>query len=188
MSCCNEDLHDEILKLEENINCPFCDEELNDISLERQQCCDEMCVIKDSCEMNVCPSCGSVYGYSNAFEYVDFYRSRHKIRRKSVYHRKYHIQNVLINLRQKHHIDVSYNQPQKIEKVFKEIGKVNDLVYENRKRMISINYILRKLFSLMNKPFDMIPITKSKKTLKIYHEFWNKILSLKGEEINRIIN
>ena len=40
--------------------------------------------------------------------------------------------------------------------------------------MISINFILRKLFLSMSMPFDMIPITKSKKTLKIYYEFGTK--------------
>ena len=119
--------------------------------------------------------------------YIDFYKSRYKIRRKSVYHRKYHIQNVLIYLRQKFDIEMSYVEQQKIERIFNEISEVNDLVYDKRKRMISVNYILRKLFSSMNKPFDITPMTKSKKTLKIYHEFWNKILSLKGDEIERII-
>ena len=161
---CDEKIHYGLKN--EYIFCPFCDEQLNDISPKKEQCCDNMSVMKDISEMNVCASCGSVLGYNIVKEYVDFYDNRHKIRRKSVYHRKYHIQNVLINLRQKHDIDVSYDQQQKIEKVFKEIGQVNDLVYENRKRMISINSILRKLFLLMNKPFDMIPITKSKKTFE----------------------
>ena len=186
MSCCNEDLHETIM-LQENIMCPFCDEQLNDISPQKEQCCDNMSVVKDISEMNVCTSCGSVHGYGNAEEYIDFYKSRYKIRRKSVYHRKYHIQNVIIDLRQKFDIEMSYIEQQKIERIFNEISKVNDSVYEKRKRMISVNYILRELFLLMNKPFDMIPITKSKKTLKIYHEFWNKILSLKGDEIKRII-
>ena len=171
---CDEKIHYGLKN--EYIFCPFCDEQLNDISPKKEQCCDNMSVMKDISEMNVCTSCGSVLGYNIVKEYVDFYDNRHKIRlSQKISHTKI---NVLINLRKKHDIDVSYDQQQKIEKVFKEIGKVNDLVYENRKRMISINYILRKLFLLMNKPFDMIPITKSKKTLKIYHKFWNKILIL----------
>ena len=178
----------EFHKITEDSICPFCDERLNDISPQKEQCCDNMYVVKDISEMNVCKSCGSVHGYGNAEEYVDFYKSRHRIRRKSVYHRKYHIQNVLINLRQKFNIEMSYIQQQKIERIFNEISKVNHLVYKKRKRMISVNFILRKLFSLMNKPFESIPITKSKRTIKIYDEFWNKILSLKGDEIERIIN
>ena len=145
MSCCNEDLH-EILMTEENITCPFCDEQLNDISPKIEQCCDEMSIIRDLSD--VCESCGSVYGYGNAEEYVDFYQSRHKIRRKSVYHRKYHIQNVLINLRQKFKIEMSYTKQQKIERIFSEISKVNHLIYGKRKRMISVNFILCKLFLL----------------------------------------
>ena len=54
--------------------------------------------------------------------------------------------------------------------------------------MISVNFILRELFSLMNKSADKIPITKSKNTLNIYKEVWNKIMSLKCDEIDRIIN
>ena len=102
--------------------------------------CDEMYVIKDSCEMNVCQSCGCVYGYDIVKEYVDFYKSRHRIRSKSIYHRKCHIQNILINLRQKYEIEISYIQQQKVERIFDEVGKIDHLVYEKRKRMISINF------------------------------------------------
>ena len=45
--------------------------------------------------MNVSINCGLVYGYDYVTEYFNFYDNMHRIRRKSVYHRKYHIQNVL---------------------------------------------------------------------------------------------
>jgi len=47
--------------------------------------------------------------------------------------------------------------------VFVEIGKILNEVNGTRKRMISINFILRKVLSMMNLPFDNIPISESKK-------------------------
>ena len=48
----------------------------------------------------VCINCGQVHDYLTADEYVDFYENRHKIRKRSVYHRKYHIINVMNDIAQ----------------------------------------------------------------------------------------
>ena len=48
----------------------------------------------------VCINCGQVHDYLTADEYVDFYENGHKIRKKSVYHRKYHIINVMNDIAQ----------------------------------------------------------------------------------------
>ena len=45
--------------------------------------------------MNTCVNCSLVDGYDYAEEYFKFYDNMHKIRKKSVYHRKYHIENVM---------------------------------------------------------------------------------------------
>ena len=42
-----------------------------------------------------CTNCGYVHGFKSANEFVDFYENRHRIRKKSVYHRKYHILNAM---------------------------------------------------------------------------------------------
>ena len=53
--------------------------------------------------------------------------------------------------------------------------------------MISINYILRHALQLMGLPYDKIPISKSKKTLAFYDQYWVKIMTLIGDKIKTII-
>ena len=55
-----------------------------------------MKLIKD--KLLVGKTCGQVHDSLTADEYVDFYENRHKMKRKSVYHRKYHILNVINDL------------------------------------------------------------------------------------------
>ena len=59
---------------------------------------------------------------------------------KSVYHREYHINNTILDITQKYNIEISYHQKHKIDRVFREIGKIINEVNGNRKRMISINF------------------------------------------------
>ena len=113
--------------------------------------------------MSVCRSCGIVHEHNSSTEYIDFYENRHKMKRKSVYHRKYHINNVLIDFSFKHNITFSVKQKNKIDRVFVEIGKILHRVNDERKRMISINFILRKVLKMMGLPFNKIPISKIKK-------------------------
>ena len=42
---------------------------------------------------NVCTICGIVHGYQVATDYVDFHENVHRIKRKSVCDRKYHLEN-----------------------------------------------------------------------------------------------
>ena len=42
--------------------------------------------------------------------------------------------------------------------------------------LININYIIKQILSDMQINTDYIQITKSKKTLEFYHNYWNKIL------------
>lgn len=51
-------------------------------------------------EMNVCQNCGIVDSYDFIPDYNDFNENKHKIRRKSVYHRKYHIENILLVIKE----------------------------------------------------------------------------------------
>ena len=106
--------------------------------------------------MQVCRSCGIVKGYNIASEYVDFYENRHKLKRKSVYHREYHINNTIIDIEQKYNIKISTCQKNKIDAIFCEIGKILYEVNGTRKRMISVNFIMRKIFKMMGIPFENI--------------------------------
>ena len=184
---CNKDIHDE-LKESGDIVCPFCDQKLED-SLEKPtdlECCVEQDFITTD-GMQVCRSCGIVKGYNIASEYVDFYENRHKLKRKSVYHREYHINNTIIDIEQKYNIKISTCQKNKIDAIFCEIGKILYEVNGTRKRMISFNFIMRKIFKMMGIPFENIPIGKSKKTLAFCDKYWKHIMLLIGNKIKFII-
>ena len=127
-------------------------------------CCKSPEIINDN-RMSVCNKCGIVQGYNYVKEYVDFHQNRHRFIRKSVYHREYHINNKLLDIKQKYKIILTYQQQNKIDRVFTEIGKILNQVNGTRKRMISVNFILRKVLSMMGIPYEKIPISKSKKNI-----------------------
>ena len=190
---CNNDLHDSLVDIGE-ISCPFCfinledsDEKPQDRLAKYDLCCDCQEIINNS-GMVVCRSCGSVHRYETSVEYVDFYENKHKMKRKSVYHRKYHISNILTDLSVQNKIVISVEQKNKILRIFAEIDKIIPNINEIRKRIISVNFILRKIFKLLSIKFDNLPITKSKKTLASYEKYWNHINRLIGDKIKKIIN
>ena len=53
--------------------------------------------------------------------------------------------------------------------------------------MISIQYIVRKLFVMLGLPYENIRITKSKKTLAFYESYWEELYALIGGVIQKII-
>ena len=120
-------------------------------------------------------------------EYVNFYENIHRFIRKSVYHREYHINNILLDIEEKYNIKISNCQKQKIDAIYVEIGKVLNEVNGTRKRMISVNFIMRKIFKMMGIPYKNIPISKSKKTLAFYNKYWASIMSLIGDKIRSIL-
>ena len=87
------------------------------------QCCVEqnMATING---MNTCVNCGLVDGCDYVTEYFNFYDNMHRIRQKSVYHRKYHIENILNCISFENDIELTYHQREQIYKVFVEIDSV----------------------------------------------------------------
>jgi len=75
----------------------------------------------------------------------------------------------------------------KICRVFNEIGKILLQVNGKQKRMINLKFILRKMFEMMGLTYDNIQISKSKKPLAFYQEYWDNILLLVGNEIKSIV-
>ena len=113
----------------------------------------------------------------------------HKIRKKSVYHRYYHIDNVMNIISFKNNIQLTQKQINQIHKVFVEIDCVLHEVNDGRKRMISIKFIMKQLFKMLGLPYKDIQVTKSKRTLKYYKQYWKKVQSLLvGDKIQPIIN
>ena len=137
--------------------------------------------------MNICVNCGLVHGYDYVTEYVNFYDNMHRIQQKSVYRRKYHIENVLDSISNENNIQLTYHQREQIHKVFVEIDSVLHEVNDGHKRMISIKYVIKQLFKMLGLPYKDINVTKSKRTLTYYKQYWKKVQSLIGDRIQSII-
>ena len=183
---CNSDIHDYLKESE--VVCPFCDEKIEDSNKKPKddECCDNQEVITTD-GMQVCRSCGVIQGYTYVKEFLDFYENRHRFIRKSVYNRKYHVNNNILKIQEKYGIELSNSQKNKIDSIYVAIGNVINDVNCTRKRMISINFIMRKIFKMMGIPYKNIPISKSKKTLAFYDRYWTKIMFLIGDNIKSII-
>ena len=137
---CNTDIHIELIEMGENY-CPFCCEELMEVDVkQRDECCQQQDLINDNHEI-VCRNCGIVQGYQPVREFIDFYKNRHKLRRKSVYHRKYHIINIILNM----NLRISYNDKEEIFRIFDKIEKLTPLIDSKRKRLISVNFLLKQI-------------------------------------------
>ena len=160
---CNIDLHENLIE-SGDIVCSSCDFQLTYVKQKplRYDCCESPEIINDNL-MLVCRSCGIVQGYDSSTEYVDFYENRHKMKRKSIYYRKYHINNVLTDLCSKYRITFSVEQKNKIMRIFSVIGKILPQINGERKRMISVNFILAKILKMMKLPHSYVKVTKSKK-------------------------
>ena len=61
-------------------------------------------------------------------------------------------------------------------------------VGDGRKRIMSIKYIIKQLFKMLGLPYKDINVTKSKRTLKSYEQYWEKIQSLIGDRIQSMVN
>ena len=187
---CEIGIHEAFIELKQNI-CPFCkqpleDEKKCDIIEEYYLCCDCREIIINNGYI-VCKNCGIVQGYKKAKEFINFYENLYRIRRKSVYHRKYHLNNILMDISTKHNITFSVEQKNKIMRIFSEIGKILPQINGERKRMISLSFILVQVLRMMDLPFNKIPISKSKRTLNSYQEYWEKMMILIGDIIKGII-
>ena len=173
---CDMELHEGLIELGDVV-CPFCkrtleDEKPRDRSAKYDLCCDCQDIINDS-GLIVCRSCGVVQGYKTAREFVNFYENLHRMKRKSVYHRKYHLNNILMDISTKHNITFSIEQKNKIMRIFSEIGKILPQINGERKRMISLNFILRQVSRMMCLPFE---------------KYWTQIILLIGDRIKGIID
>ena len=188
---CEIGIHEAFIELKQNI-CPFCkqpseDEKKCDIIEEYYLCCDCREIVINNGYI-VCKNCGIVQGYKKAKEFINFYENLYRIRRKSIYHRKYHLNNILMEMSLKQNIKFSIEQRNKILRIFYEIGVILDQIKGVRKRMISLSFILVQVLRMMDLPFNKIQISKSKRTLNSYQEYWEKIMILIGDKIKGIID
>jgi len=67
---------------------------------------------------------------------------------------------------------------QRIHDIFRKIDRIMPQINGVRKRMININFNLKKFFEYFDLPSDNIPIKRSKKTLLMYEYYGSKIINL----------
>ena len=126
---------------------------------------------------------------STADEYVDFYENRHRIKRKSVYHRKYHILNVINDIAHNNNIQVGYYNREKILRIFRLIDQVIPQVNNfRRRRLISVNFIIKQIFDILGVEYKIIPITQSKNTLRYYENWRKRVYILIKADISRLVS
>ena len=124
-----------------------------------------------------CQNCGLVDHVIYKNDYIDFYENMYKMRKKSTYTRKYHVKNVLTDIELKNELGISRDIINRVCKKFDLISMVLHIVNKDRRRIISMKFIIHKLFKMWNLPY-VIDITKSKKTLESYEKYWNQLCLL----------
>ena len=184
---CNNEVH-ELLIQEGQVHCIFGNKQIQDPRNPRRYfCCDSMRLIKD--KLLVCKNCGQVQDYLTVDEYADFYESRNKTKRKSVYHRKYHIINVMNDIAQINSIQIGYCNRENILRIFKLIDNVTPEVNNfDRKRLISVNFTIKQLFDILGTEYKIIPLTRIKYTLKYYENWWERVYALIKTNVDRLIS
>ena len=140
---CNNVIHNEILELN-NLQCPFCyekiDEENEKNDEKNQLCCDKIDIINNN-KTFVCKNCGRVDRYDFAPVYIDWYDNMYKIRKKSIYQRKYHLENLLLDFK------LSVQSKQQLIKDFNMVETVMSTLF-NKKRYIQMKFIIYKLLQI----------------------------------------
>ncbi len=147
--------------------------------------CDNSSLIRFD-EMIVCNECGCVDDYLMVLD-AELY-DRNPIRKRSIYRSKYHIQNILNELSKKHQIQVPVRIQLLICRVIELIRSSKEIM-QDRKRIISIKYIIRQIFKIAGLVYDFIPRTRCKITRKKYSVFWNTVMKSDiGVVVRRTIN
>ena len=167
--------------------CPYCDQLLVEGDKVAESCCSEP-DMADENGMNVCLNCGLVHGYEYVIGYIDFYENTYKIRQKSVYNRKYHIENVLNSICHENRVELTFSQRTQICRTFDELGYIIPTLNKNRKRLINTKFLIKQIFMLLGLPFKFLKVSKSKKTLRFYNRYCAKISFLKFDKIMQIMH
>ena len=80
-------------------------------------------------------------------------------------------------------IQISYNNREKILRIFALIDHIVPEVNTCRKRMIRVKFILRQEFKALGIEYKFITLSKSKKTPKYYNQWWEQVYELIKNDI-----
>ena len=170
---CDDRYHIEI----KDTICPFCDDdddddENKDDTPKLETCCENKDIV-DHDGAYVCKSCGTVEGYKLTVGYIDYHENRYKLRRKSVYHRKYHLEKFLMLF------ELSYENRIDFRKSFKQMeSAINKL--QSKKRYPFIKYLCYKIFQLKNDNNNIKRCKRliNKRTLLKYNKLCIKVCEI----------
>ena len=172
---------------DECVFCDFHEEPTNEKLTNMPYCCENQ-NIRDIYGQLTCIYCGQVVGEDFKTGYINFHANLFKIYKKTVYNRKYHLSHTLDQIILKNKVEISCSTNFKIHKIFVEINKILQQINGKRKRIISLKYLLHRILQLMKIDSSQIELTKSKKTMKLYNVYWDKIMDIIGPQIMHIIN
>ena len=128
----------------------------------------------------ICDECGTLNGHIlGLFDLKDFDWLHY--RKKSMYHRKYHYEKKVNQISKL----INLNDEQKCE-LYDRLIKINNYIMEIlnkqyfRKRMININYLVKKILEEMRcEKYKLIVLKISPQTLEIYEQWWTSYKNLK---------
>ena len=84
-------------------------------------------------------------------------------------------------------IQIGYYNRENILRIFKLIDNVTKPDV-GRKRLISVNFIIKQLFDILGIEYKIIPPTRSKNTLKYYADWWERVYDLIKTAVDRLIS
>ena len=128
----------------------------------------------------ICDECGTLNGHIlGLFDLKDFDWLHY--RKKSMYHRKYHYEKKVNQISKL----INLNDEQKCE-LYDRLIKIDNYIMEIlnkqyfRKRMININYLVKKILEEMRcEKYKLIVLKISPQTLEIYEQWWTSYKNLK---------
>ena len=135
-----------------------------------KKCCNNERLLNVNGEV-LCKFCGQVFYYEmvNDFNTV-------RIKKKSIYQRKYHMKNILQTKIEQNYIYFTVKEMDEFISIFNKIELLFPQLYPSRKKFIKFDYLFHKILQFMNSEACKIFVNGvSKGTLKKYNEIWDSI-------------
>ena len=85
-------------------------------------------------------------------------------------------------------IQIGYYNRENILRIFKLIDNVTHQPGVRRRRLISVNFIIKQLFDILGVEYKIIPLTRSKNTLRYYENWWERVYALIKTDVDRLIS
>ena len=133
-------------------------------------CCKDKSLVNNSGEV-VCKFCGQVSHYKMAIE-----RKKYWIRKKSKYHRKYHLKNFLNDKLLQNYIYLTVEETSNLFRIFENVALLFFKLYPTRKRLIKFKFIIYKIFVEEGfEEYKILSVCLTEQAEKKYNEIWDNI-------------